>query len=112
MKNNLLYLLIIFILNSQFGSHAISYEQFNFDITEIEILDKGNKFIGLKRGVISTNDGTIINADTFEYDKISNILNAKGNVKIEDIGIITLLLLSFILLCFFAVFIDYMSELL
>jgi LPS-assembly protein len=84
MKNNLLYLLIIFILNSQFGSHAISYEQFNFDITEIEILDKGNKFIGLKRGVISTNDGTIINADTFEYDKISNILNAKGNVKIED----------------------------
>ena len=34
------------------------------------------------------------------------------NVKIEDIGIITLLLLSFILLCFFAIFIDYMSELL
>ncbi len=28
----------------------MAIEQFNFDITEIEITDNGNKFIGKKRG--------------------------------------------------------------
>ena len=37
-----------------------SSEQFNFDITEIEILENGQKFIGTKRGEISTNNNIII----------------------------------------------------
>ena len=41
-------------------------------------------FKGFNKGIIQTNDGIIITADTFEYNKTSNILNAKGNVKIED----------------------------
>ena len=47
-------------------------------------MDNGNKFIGSKRGVITTNEGIIINANEFEYDKKQNILSAQGNVEIQD----------------------------
>ena len=63
---------------------ANSQEQFNFDVTEIEITENGNKFKGKKRGKIVSDDGIIIDADEFEYDKKLNILNASGNVKITD----------------------------
>ena len=46
---------------------------------------RGNLFKGPKKGEISTNDGIIIEADRFEYDKIKNILKANGNVQVEDI---------------------------
>ena len=61
-----------------------SQEQFNFDITQIDILENGNKFVGTKRGVITSNNGIIINADEFEYDKKLNVLKARGNVQIVD----------------------------
>ncbi len=73
----ILFFYLIFI-------NAHSNEQFNFDVTEIEILDNGNKFLGSKRGVITTNEGITINANEFEYDKKQNILIAKGNVEIQD----------------------------
>ena len=47
-------------------------------------MQKGNLFKGLKKGEISTNDGIIIEADSFEYDKIKNILKANGNVQVKD----------------------------
>ena len=53
-------------------------------MTEIEIKENGNKFFGLKRGTITTDSGLVINADKFIYDKILNILDAEGNVKIID----------------------------
>jgi LPS-assembly protein len=84
MKNKSYYILILFFLICLFNSNVNSNEQFNFDVTEVEILEEGNIYKGLKRGEISTNDGTIINANTFEYNKQTNVLNAKGNVKIED----------------------------
>ena len=62
----------------------MSNEQFNFDVTEVEILENGNKIVGKRRGKILTNDGIEINADKFEYYKESNILNASGNVLIID----------------------------
>lgn len=83
MLNKILILFII-ILNNFIFSNSFSNDQINFDITEIEILDGGKKIIGKKRGTITTNDGIIINADEFEYDKINNILSANGNIKIED----------------------------
>ena len=61
-----------------------SAEQFNFNITEIEILENGNLFKGIKRGTISSDTGIIINADYFEYNKLLNQLKAEGNVKIID----------------------------
>jgi len=74
-------LLIIFFLIS----NTYSIEQFNFDITEIEISDNGNKFKGLKRGSATSDNGLIIEADIFEYDKLTNILNAYGKVEINDL---------------------------
>jgi len=84
MKNNLitLSLSVIFIFLVNFSSNA--YEQFNFDITEIEIVENGNRFIGKKRGKITTNDGIVIDGDTFNYDKKNNIINVLGNVILKD----------------------------
>ena len=83
MKNNFLKSIFISFL-CLFMVEAYSQDQFNFDVTEIEIKENGNKFIGKKRGTITSEDGIIIKADEFEYDKELNILKAKGNVKIND----------------------------
>ncbi len=76
--------IILFVILTFHSNILFGQEQFNFDVTEIEIKENGNKFIGLKRGTITTDNGIIIDADNFIYDKISNILNAQGNVKIID----------------------------
>ncbi len=83
MKNNFIKIISLFFF-LLFFSKAHGVEQFNFDVTEVEILENGNKFIGTKRGTITTDDNIIIDADQFEYDKKLNILNASGNVKIND----------------------------
>ena len=75
---------IIFIILIFYSNTLLGQEQFNFDVTEIEIKENGNKFFGLKRGTITSDNGIEIEADTFIYDKILNILDAKGNVKIID----------------------------
>ena len=38
----------------------------------------------MKRGIVKTDTGININADTFIYNKLTNILTAEGKVKIED----------------------------
>ena len=76
--------LFLFIILNLFFFKAYSDDQINFDVTEIEILDAGNKIIGKNRGTISTTNGINIEADEFEFDKIKNILTAVGNIKIKD----------------------------
>ena len=63
-------------------AHAI--DDFNFDVTEAEISDDGNIFKGLKGGTATSREGLIITAENFEYNKALNILNALGDVIIED----------------------------
>ena len=84
MKNKLFIIFIILFFNSAFFK-AYGTDAFNFDITEIQISENGNKFIGSKRGTIKSEDGILIKADQFEYDKKLNILNANGNVEISDL---------------------------
>ena len=84
MKNKFLYLIINFLIIFFIFPNVVAIEQFNFDITEIEIKENGNKFIGKKRGLIKSNDGLEIEANEFEYDKLKNILYASGNIKILD----------------------------
>ena len=84
MKNKFKTLISIPIFLIFLVSNAFSNEQFNFDITEIEITDKGNKYKGIKRGTITTNDGLVMVADEFEYNKSSNILKARGDIEIFD----------------------------
>ena len=76
---------IIFLIFFHFiGSNAYGDEQISFDVNEIEILDNGNKIIGKNRGIISIDNGITIEADDFEFNKIKNILQAKGNIIIKD----------------------------
>ena len=50
MKSKFLTILILFFTNYFFVFSVYSQEQFSFDVTEIEILDDGNKIVGSKRG--------------------------------------------------------------
>ena len=83
MKNNILiiigFLIFYFSIFNAYGEN-----QLNFDITEIEIVENGEKFIGNKRGTITSSDGIIIKANRFEYLKNLNILNASGDIQIID----------------------------
>ena len=84
MRNKFLFLSAFFFIFLNY-SFASSNDNFDFNITEIEITNNGNFFKGFKRGIIETNNGeTIITADTFEYDKIANILKVNGNVILEN----------------------------
>ena len=86
MKNKPLSFLIFLFVSKLFFLSANGAEQFNFDITEIEILQNGDVIKGFKKGIITTDDGITIAADTFIYKKLLNILTAEGNVKIKDIN--------------------------
>ena len=84
MKNNFFKICLIFFYILIINSHSLAYEQFNFDVTEVEIKEEGNLFIGKKRGIASTPEGLLIEADEFKYNKLLNILNASGNIKFND----------------------------
>jgi LPS-assembly protein len=63
---------------------ANANEPFIFDVTEIEILEDGNQINGYKGGVATSEDGSIISAENFFYNKLTNILETSGNVKYLD----------------------------
>ena len=84
MRNNI-YTFVILFITIFLNSSVLSSEQFNFNVTEIEINKKGTVFRGLKRGTITTQNGIVIEADEFEYNKTSNILSAAGNVETNDL---------------------------
>ena len=84
MKNKLI-IVFFFLVIGVFNLNIVeANESFNFDITEVEIIENGNKFIGKKRGKITTDNGIILDANSFEYNKISNVLNAYGDVVVHD----------------------------
>ncbi len=78
--------IIIFflIMSNLVFFNAYSNDQMSFDVSEIEILDDGNRIIGKNRGTITTNNGITIEADEFEFDKINNFLKAEGNIRVVD----------------------------
>ena len=84
MKNKIIIIKLALIIFIFFHSNAFSNDQFNFDVTELEITDNGNTVKGLKRGTILTDDGIKFDADEFIYDKLLNIFNASGNINIFD----------------------------
>ncbi len=84
MKNRNQLTLIFFFIYFCLTCYSQSSESFNFDVTEIEIKENGNKFIGKNKGTATSVDGTKIDANSFEYNKIKNILTSSGKVKIFD----------------------------
>ena len=59
-------------------------EPFIFNVTEIEVLKNGNQINGYKGGTAISEDGSTITAENFFYNKLTNILEATGNVKYID----------------------------
>ncbi len=84
MKNKFKYLMQIFCIYIFLVNIVSANEIFNFDVTEVEIKENGNQFIGKKGGTATSSDGLTITAINFDYDKIKNILIASGNVVIDD----------------------------
>ena len=84
MKSNFFFISLSLIFSFIFNTLLIANEQFNFNVTEVEIRENGNKFIGRKRGVATTEDGLFIEADEFEYDKKLNILQVKGKIEFNE----------------------------
>ena len=85
MKNKFKLYFLSLILSLIYISPIYSTDQFNFDVTEIEIIEEGNKFIGKKRGLITTDNNIKIEADEFIYDKSLNTLKLIGNILINDL---------------------------
>ena len=83
MKNNKIILFLI-ILSIFFNQTKIRADEFNFETSEIQILDKGNLLKAEKGGKVLTNDNVEIIADEFEYNKTKSSLIAKGNIKFVD----------------------------
>ena len=71
--------ILIFLTCNSFSNVA-----FNFNITEMEIKDNGKRILGKNKGVAKSIDGTTIEANNFDYDKVENILISSGTVKIYD----------------------------
>ena len=84
MKNKFIYISIYIFINLFFTSNLNSKDIFNFNVTEIQITQDGNLFKGYNGGEAFTNDGVSITAKNFEYNKITNILITKKNVKLID----------------------------
>ena len=82
MKNRIILISIFFKL--LFCQFVYANDQFVFDVTEVEILDNGNLIKGNKQGIVKTIDGLTLEAEEFLYNKVLNILEAKGKVKIYD----------------------------
>ena len=66
MKNNFILLISIILINFFLINISSANEIFNFDVTEVEIKENGNKFIGKNKGIAKTPDGTSIKADYFD----------------------------------------------
>ena len=52
MKNNKINIFIILILSNFFCLKSFGLDQFNFNVTEIEIQENGKLIKGLNRGVV------------------------------------------------------------
>ena len=83
MKNNKI-LLLLTILAFIFNQTKIFADIFNFETSEIKILEKGNLVIASNGGKVFTNDNVEIKADSFKYNKIKSSLEAKGNIEFLD----------------------------
>ncbi len=83
MKNNFLRLLLYITISLLFCFNVFAND-FNFNVTEIEITENGNIYNGNNGGTVTTNDGLEITSDSFKFNKLTNILEAFGNVKVVD----------------------------
>jgi LPS-assembly protein len=83
MKNNFIKIASILIIILSFFQNSFS-DDFNFNVNEILISENGNLIKGINGGTVTSNTNIIIIAENFEYNKLTFLLRAKGNVKLID----------------------------
>tara|TARA_B100000767_G_scaffold248783_1_gene249941 strand:- start:2621 stop:5254 length:2634 start_codon:yes stop_codon:yes gene_type:complete len=83
MKNNFIKITVIIIIILSFFQNSFS-EDFNFNVTEMQIFENGNLIKGINGGTVTSSNNIVIVADNFEYNKLTYLLKAKGNVKLID----------------------------
>ena len=84
MKNKITKFAFLILINLFITSNLVS-EEINFEANLIELIDKDNRIIA-KKNVKIFNQKETIYANEMDYDKTSQILKAKGNIKIENLG--------------------------
>ena len=84
MRNKLKNYILIFFCFFLLSKNVYANEPFIFNVTEIEILEDGNKIYGYKGGTATSEDGSTITAENFFYNKLTNILETSGNVRYLD----------------------------
>ena len=91
MKNKFINFILILLCLIFLSKNGSTNEPYIFDVTEIEILENGNKIYGYKGGTATSIDGSTFKAKNFFYNKLENILEATGDViyfdKIKNITI-------------------------
>ena len=83
MKNKFIKILVILVLQLNFFN-LVASDEFNFEISNIEILENGNLYKGNDRGKITTDEQIEIISNNFEYLKKTNKLKSYGNVQLKD----------------------------
>ena len=83
MKNNFIKIILILISSLSLPQYSFG-ENFKFNVTEVQVYENGNLIKGVKGGTVTTDNNIVIKADDFEYNKLTLILKAKGNVELID----------------------------
>ena len=83
MKNNIIKIILIIIISLNLFQYSFA-DDFDFNVTEIQVSNSGNIIKGFNGGTVTSSNDIIITADIFEYNKITKLLKVEGNVKIID----------------------------
>ena len=68
MRNKSLIVLLLLMLGSNFFNHVLS-DEFNFNISELQITESGNIIKGVNGGIVTTKNNEII------IDNIKELIN-------------------------------------
>ena len=83
MKNKFKQTIFLIFINFFITPHLLCKE-INFEANFIELIDEEKRIIA-KKNVKIFNENEIIYADEMDYDKLKQIIKAKGNIRIKDI---------------------------
>ena len=84
MKNKLIIIFLVSIFILSFFKIVMA-EEFNFDISELQVSENGNIIRGINGGKVTTSNNEIeITADSFKYNRSTTFLEAEGNVRLYD----------------------------
>ena len=84
MRNKLKNYILVFFCFFLLSKNVYANEPFIFNVTEIKILEDGNKIYGYKGGTATSEDGSTITAENIFYNKLTNVLETSGNVRYLD----------------------------